>query len=212
MQPQDREMFGQMLAAVYSLYRQELSQGVMEMWWAALRTYDLAAVRTGFNSHASNPDGGRFLPMPADIVKALGGTNKDQSLLACAALMKAVREVGHYRSVAFDDPIIHRCVQDMGGWMEVCKVNEKEAPHFERRFMDLYRAYRTRDAVPEHPAKLVGYIEAVNSFNGYADHPAAIREAEPVLIGNKERAAKVAAGALAPRLPGDVTRLIESRG
>jgi hypothetical protein len=53
------------------------------------------------------------MPKPADIVRNLQGTASDRSLIAWGKLLEAMRRVGAYRSVAFDDGAIHAAVEDM---------------------------------------------------------------------------------------------------
>ena len=40
-------------------------------WWMALKNYDAKRVTQALNRFASDPDRGRFMPVPADIVSCL---------------------------------------------------------------------------------------------------------------------------------------------
>lgn len=191
MTPSDRAKFGELLGAVYELYNRPLSPTILSMWWESLARYDLDTVREAFNRHAMNPDQGQFIPKPADIVRELGGTSADISMLAWAQVNRAVAHVGCWDSVTFDDPITNRVLQDMGGWPWLgTNLCEKEAPYIEKRFRDTYRAWRQRGLIgTELVRHLPGRYEVHNGSKGYAT-PA------PTLIGNKKRAHLILSGGL----------------
>lgn len=163
----DRAAFREALAAVYALYRVDLSPAVTEIWWRALQSYELAAVQEAFGRHSVNPDTGQFIPKPADVVKHLDGTSTDSGILAWAKVTEAVRHVGSWSSVCFDDPIIHKVIVDLGGWTQLCAVTEKEWDFKARAFQASYRAYRARP-LGEYPKSLPGRIEIQNGASGFA--------------------------------------------
>ncbi|MFO0207809.1 MAG: DUF6475 domain-containing protein, partial [Betaproteobacteria bacterium] len=113
-----------MLSAVAAVYGREITPEVTAIYWAALAPYDLGAVRQAFDRHVRNPDAGQFLPKPADLIRMLGGTTADSAMQAWAKVEKAIRRVGGHESVVFDDALIHRCIDDMGGWVKVCDTLE----------------------------------------------------------------------------------------
>jgi len=183
----DRKDFAKLIGAVYAFYRQDTSEFAISVWWEACKPFDLVAVRDALNRHAINPDNGQFMPKPADIVKLLQGSTRDAALVAWSKVDKAVRQCGTYRSVVFDDPIIHRVIQDMGGWIMLGGKTEDEWPFVAKEFENRYRGYRARNEIPEYPAKLLGIAEAENSRYGFACEP-------PMLIGKPEVAKQVLLG------------------
>ena len=48
-----------------------------EIWFGALAAHPLDAIRAAFNAHVKDPQRGRFLPMPADIIAQLEGAAAD---------------------------------------------------------------------------------------------------------------------------------------
>lgn len=190
----DKTDFFRLIAGVHSFYRQEISDFANGVWWAAMKPFDLAAIKDALNRHCVNPDNGQFMPKPADVVKLLQGSSQDGALVAWAKVDRAVRQVGAYSTVVFDDPIIHRVVQDMGGWVALGDKQEKEWPFVAKEFENRYRGYRTQGGVGEYPRALVGIAEAQNGQNGFKSQP-------PVLIGNASKAKQVLAnGADKPML------------
>lgn len=162
----DRAAFVESLSAVYALYRVDLSAAVTEIWWRALQNYDIAAVQEALGRHAVNPDTGQFVPKPADVVRLLEGTTTDTALLAWAKVADAVKHVGSWTSVQFDDPIIHRVIVDLGGWTELCATTGKEWDFKAKAFQAAYRAYKARPSV-EAPKHLPGRIEIQNNASGF---------------------------------------------
>lgn len=189
----DRIRFAEALGAVFTLYGKDLPDAVIEMWWRALEGYELAAVLEALTRHARDPDAGVYLPKPADVVRQLGGTSKDASVLAWAKVAEAVRRIGNYASVVFDDPIIHRCIEDLGGWPEVCRTTDKEWPFLENRFCAAYRAWRFRGVVPPHCSRLAGTVESTNRFNGYHEAKYPLRQ-----IGDAHACKLISSGAMQP--------------
>lgn len=186
----DRAEFCRSVAAVYALYRVELSDAVLWIWWEAMRGLELEAVRVAIGRHAMNPDSGMFLPKPADVVRELGGTTADASMLAWAAVVNAMRRVGTYESVAFDDPIVHRVLVDLGGWPWLGEQLELEMPFIERRFRDAYRAWLRRGlASADVPKHLPGRTEIQNVAAGYLGFVPA-----PVAVGSFRRFPAVGTG------------------
>ncbi len=187
MKPSDSAEFFSLISNVYAFYRQDYSDFVGQVWWGAMKVFELAAVRDALGRHAANPDAGQFLPKPADVVKMLEGSTQDAALLAWHKVDKAVREVGTYASVAFDDALIHRVVFEMGGWVSLGTKDESEWPFLRNEFVNRYRGYRGRSQVPEYPPLLIGIAETTNTRAGFQSQG-------PVLIGNADAARAVVAG------------------
>lgn len=179
--------FAKTLLAVADYYGKELSTGVVDLYWQGLREYDLAAVQKALWTHARNPDTGQWMPKIADIAKVMQGRTADQAALAWSKVNQAVRRVGTYADVVFDDPVIHRVLADMGGWVQLGVKDESEWPFVAKEFENRYRGYRMRDEQPEYAPVLIGMANAQNSQNGFKGQP-------PVLIGDESKAIAVLKG------------------
>jgi len=206
MEPKDRKRFAaRCLLPAAELYGKAPSDAVADVWWDALRPYDIEAVESAFRRHLVSPDTGQFMPKPADIVRMLAGTSEDAALVAWAKLDRAVRNPGCYASVVFDDPLIHRVVRDLGGWIRLGTKIDDEWPFVGREFQNRYRGFRSRNEAPEYPPRLIGIYEAENTVKGYM-------YTDVVLLGDVERAKLVAANGefqpmIATRRLADVTTL-----
>lgn len=190
----DSIRFSQILFGVAEYYGKTLSDGVVELYWQGLRQFDLPAVERALWDHTQNPDCGQFMPKIADVVRALQGRTADQASLAWTKVDQAVRRVGTYSDVVFDDAIIHRVLQDMGGWIGLGQKREDEWPFVQREFENRYRGYKVRGDVPDYPAKLIGLANAYNAQEGFREQP-------PMLVGDQAQAQRVlAGGAVQPAL------------
>ena len=187
MRIEEFEQFRDGVVGVMAFYGKDVSTFALDVWWNALKGFDLSAIREAFNRHLMNPDSGQFPPKPADIVRMLGGGTQDKALRAWAKVDKAIRQVGTYSSVAFDDKLIHRVLHEMGGWIGLGTKHEDEWPFVAKEFENRYRGYAMRGENPEYPPVLIGLAEANNRKEGF-EAPL------PVLIGNAERAQLVMLG------------------
>jgi hypothetical protein len=184
MQATDRGEFTKLITQVLAFYRQDVSTFALGVWWSACSPFDLSQVSKAFTAHATDPERGQFAPKPADIVRALAGTQTDRALVAWGKAFDTIRRVGGWDSVVFDDGLVHAVIEDLGGWSKFCAAaTNDELPHLQRRFCESYRTYARRQGVA-YPNRLVGIHEA---GNGLANH----KVAPPVLIGNPEAAREV---------------------
>jgi hypothetical protein len=183
----DRKPFFALIAGVYAFYDKGFSDFAGRVWWEAVKPFDLSAVTDALNRHCVNPDVGQFMPKPADVVRMLQGSTQDAGLVAWAKVDRAIREVGTYRSVVFEDALIHRIVLEMGGWVLLGAKGEDEWPFVKNEFVNRYRGYRGRSEIPDYPPVLIGMAEAHNRKAGF-------QVEAPVLIGNPDAAGRVLAG------------------
>ncbi len=154
------------------------------MWWKALERFDIEQVEKAMAESIQNPDSGQFMPKPADLIRVLEGTRTDRALIAWGKALDAMQRVGAYQSVVFDDPVIHAVIEDLGGWIKVCRGELGELGFVEHRFCESYRAYAGRPVPTEYPAKLVGCHEIDNRTAGR-------KVADPILVGDAKKAAEV---------------------
>lgn len=179
--------FARTLLAVADYYGKELSENVVDLYWNGLREYDLQSVKKALWAHVRNPDTGQFMPKIADVAKVTQGRTDDQAAIAWSKVNQAVRRVGTYQCVVFDDPVIHRVIADMGGWVLIGSKDDKEWPFVAKEFENRYRGYRMRDETPEYPPVLIGMANAHNSQNGFRENP-------PILVGDERKADQVRLG------------------
>lgn len=183
----DYEKFLAILTGVADYYSKELSEGVIELYWQGLQQYDIQAVEKALWDHTQNPDNGQFMPKIADLTRAMQGRTQDQAAIAWSKVDQAVRRIGTYQDVVFDDPIIHRVISDMGGWIWLGNQIEDEWPFIAKNFENRYRGYKMRGETPEYAPVLIGMANAQNQQQGFRSNP-------PILVGNQAKANAVMLG------------------
>lgn len=187
MQTEDFQKFQEGISGVMGFYNKGLSTFALDVWWNSMKGYDLLAVVDAFNRHLANPDVGQFAPKPADIIRMLQGSTQDSALRAWAKVDQAVRQIGPYEDVVFDDPVIHRVIHDMGGWIGLGAKTSDEWPFIAKEFENRYRGFKVKSEIPDYPGKLIGIATAHNEKEGFKAEP-------PVLIGNELKAKQVMNG------------------
>ena len=183
MNESDNEQFLSCLIGAAEIAGKELSPQAMKLYWEILKKYDISDVVQGFMSHASNPDTGQFMPKPADIIKAIDGGGESRSMIAWSKVERAIRVVGPYQTVVFDDPIIHKVLSDMGGWVGFGSIEEKEMPFKANEFNKRYIGYTMKTDL-QYPKKLIGIAEIHNESEDQKIAP-------PTFIGLPEKAQAV---------------------
>jgi len=182
MQANQFQDFRELLTNALSFYRQDVSTFMLDVWWQACQGFDLEQVRKALTAHAMDPDRGNFSPKPADIVRQLGGTATDRAMLAWGKVLEAMQSVGAYADVVFDDPAIHACVEDLGGWPKVCRGEMKDLGYLQHRFCEAHRAYTGRGSF-EYPRSLRGDRSPDEMFARRGLPPP-----KPAVVGDRDRA------------------------
>lgn len=184
MHQSDFDGFVDIIQAVSEQYGKRLSDSVLALYWQGLQDFDLPAVKDALGRHLRNTDTGQFMPKIADIIRMLQGSSQDCAFAAWTKVDKAVRTVGPYESVVFDDPIIHRVLHDMGGWLLLCDKTDDDWPFVAKEFENRYRGFKSKSERIDFPSKLIGLFEKENTAAG---RPVK----EPLLIGDATKAQKV---------------------
>lgn len=188
MKPEDKKRFASAISALADYYSKPLSDGSIGLYWQGLQNHDIESIERAIGMHLQNPDSGQWMPKIADLIRMIDGTTQDSAVMAWAKVQQAVGSVGMYQSLAFDDPIIHLVISDLGGWMEICRTLEEELPFLAKRFETNYRAYRRRGHdIPDYPRYLAGVSEMTNHVNGFKSDP-------PKLVGDPVKAKAVLLG------------------
>lgn len=195
MQPNEYPQFIATLAGVHDFYGKDLSDFATQVWVEAVKGFELQQVTKALSAHLMDPEKGQFMPKPADLVRQLQGTQTDRALVAWGKVAGAMSSVGAYSDVVFDDPIIHLCVTDAGGWPKFCRTTFEEQSYLQHRFCEAYRAYGARGAPTEYPSRLIG---AGGGVDDYAKR--GLPTPKPALIGDRARAMEVLSGGTAARI------------
>lgn len=186
MQDSDAQEFATLMAGVAENFGATVSSAGMALRFQALREFDMAQVRAAANSILRSR---KYTTMPtiAEFLEYLGGGRVDDiAALEASKVFQAVRSIGAYRSVAFDDPVTQAVVQQgFGGWVKLCEeLTEENEKWLTKDFLRLYGAF-SRQGV-----KAVGYLcgrtELANQALGRKG------EVRVALVGDRQKALAIA--------------------
>lgn len=162
----DKHNFAKLLMSLAELHNKKLSEQLLDIYWNTLKGYEFNDIRKSLNKLIVDPDVGQFMPKPADIVRYIDGDIKSRALIAWGKVNQAIRSVGAWDSVEFDDHTIHAIINDMGGWLELCRKTSQELHFLFNEFESRYRGYQYHNS-KTFPLRLVGKIELSN-FNNHS--------------------------------------------
>jgi hypothetical protein len=134
-------------------YRQDASSFTLSLWWQA--GFEVEQVSKALSGHAMDAERGVYAPKVADVVRVLAGTMTDRAALAWGKVLGAMSAVSAYSDVVFDDPAIHAAIEDLGGWVKVCRGETTELGYLQHQFCQLHKAY-TGQGKFEYQRRLMG--------------------------------------------------------
>ena len=186
MNSEDRSNFVKLLAHVSELYHKQLTTNLLNIYWESLKSYSFQQIRQACSHHICNVKKGQFMPKPADFIDYLERDDEDKALAAWDKITYAIRTIGTAKCVAFDDPLIHAVICDMGGWHSFGMINQRDVPFVLQEFKKRYQ--ESLKLLPSQiPPYLVGNLGLANS---------SIKDIE--LIGNKQKAQKIVLAGMPP--------------
>ena len=104
---EDFKKFKDGLHGVYSFYGKDLLPFALDVWWGALKRFELPEVIEAFNQHLVSQASGQFLPKPADILKQLGAEDRDGARLGSSeAWAIAISAYDEAATVMLNDEIV----------------------------------------------------------------------------------------------------------
>ena len=155
MKPSEKTAFASLITDVLAYYRQDASRFTLDLWWQACQSFEMEQVSKALSTHAMDPERGVYPPKVADVVRVLAGTTTDRAALAWGKVLGAMSAVGAYSDVVFDDPAIHAAIEDLGGWVKVCRGELAELSYLQHRFCQAHKAY-TGQGQFEYQRRLIG--------------------------------------------------------
>jgi len=170
MKPNDLPQFAALMNTLGEVYGKEITEVFSEIYWNTLKRFEWGEVKNAASKHISDPDKGQFMPKPADIVRWIEGTHETRALKAWIKTTDAVRRIGMYENVVFDDPIIHFVIEALGGWIKLCLSKTEDLPFLAQDFQKYYLIF-----LQDPPNKLITHVVGI------------FRSSKPILIGHDKK-------------------------
>ncbi len=147
--------FAVLIAGVYAYHRQPCSDALIEMYWRGCQRWSIEELKKAIDQLTHDAEAGKFPPKIGDITRVLEGTTTDRAALAWGKVLGAMSAVGAYSDVVFDDPAIHAAIEDLGGWVKMCRGQTAELSYLQHRFCQSHKAYVGQGTF-EYQRRLVG--------------------------------------------------------
>lgn len=149
--------------AMCEMYDKEVSKPLTKLYFSVLEAAGLSdedfqrAVAHVMATHKY-----ASLPKPAEIIECVAGSPDDAAIIAIQKLESAMRDIGGYDSIAFDDPVLHVLVSGAeGGWPGLCQMTIEDWKFERMRLIKSYKAFAGR-RLPDNTDHLVGIHESDN--------------------------------------------------
>jgi len=161
----DGNKFKELITAINVTYGEEFTQPQTLLWWNMFKPYPIEAFEQAVYQHMADPDQGMFSPKPANIMKFITGTTKqneqaleDKAELAWHVIEGEIRRIGSYGSLKMEDKQALAAVQALGGWKHLCSLTSDQMVWAHKEFVSAYQNYERAD-LAALPDKLPGRIE-----------------------------------------------------
>lgn len=161
----DKQEFRSMMMAAGEVYGREITKPLLQMYFAALASLSIDQAQAAMMAHMQNPDNGQFFPKPADLLRSVVGTSKqqasaieDRASIAWACIERDIRRIGSYGTLKLDDKQALATVKAMGGWKELCACDAAKLEWKRKEFISMYETYE-RTPLDALPSSLPGRIE-----------------------------------------------------
>jgi hypothetical protein len=151
MQPEDRAMFAATLTAVADLYDRPLSENILSLWWESLKDASLGDFQDAMQAHVQDPERGRFMPRPADLIHQI---EKSKGWLD--RLLEWERVLAWARGEEDAPRVeIRHAVQMMGGIRRIKMAWDRDLPKLRDEFFEVYNPTWRKDPCRalEHDSK-----------------------------------------------------------
>lgn len=165
MKDQDKTAFRDMMMAAGEVYGREVTKPLLQMYFAALAPVSIEQVQAAMMTHMQSPDSGQFFPKPADLIKQMTGTTKqqeaaieDKAAVAWACIERDIRRIGSYGTLKLDDKQALATIKAMGGWQSICQTETSKMEWKRKEFIRMYETFE-RMPLEALPSSLPGRIE-----------------------------------------------------
>lgn len=168
MNSNDQTRFKELVTSIADTYSKEFTPTELKLWWNMFKPYSIEAFEQAVYQHIACPDSGMFAPKPADIMKFITGTTKqneqaieDKAELAWQVIEGEIRRIGSYGSLKMEDKQALAAVQALGGWKHLCSLTNDQMVWAHKEFVSTYQNYE-RTPVEALPDKLPGRVALEN--------------------------------------------------
>jgi hypothetical protein len=177
----ERKEFLDLLSGLCYTLGKESNEHLIKTYHTALNRFDISIVKNVINKAVVSF---KWFPKPVELIELIEGSSVDNSEIQAAQAFEAIRRVGPYQSVVFDDPVTQEVIkQYYGGWPKFCEGDSKDIVFKMNDFKKAYKAFSNQNR--KHYGSLYGISSISNDSNG-------IKQISSVkMIGNPEKCKQI---------------------
>lgn len=179
MKNEDKRAFFDLMMAAGEVYGKEVTQPMAAIYFSALANVSIEQVQNAMMAHMQNTDSGQFFPKPAELIKQITGTTKqqdaaieDKAVISWACIERDIRRIGSYGTLKLEDKQALATVKAMGGWQSICQTETSKMEWKRKEFIRIYETFE-RMPLDALPSSLPGRIEMSE-----------VKQAGPVALNN----------------------------
>jgi hypothetical protein len=162
----DKGEFKKIMCAVGEVYDKNITVTLLATYFNAMREFTIEQVSWMFEKHLKNPDNaGTFFPKPADLIRQLTGTSKQQERdveeiadMAWQCVIGELKRVGAYQPLELEDKVALAALKGIGGWKMLGNKTYDELNWIRKQFVSAYVSYQNKP-IDQLPSKLPGLQE-----------------------------------------------------
>lgn len=136
-----------------------------------LQDLEFDEIMNGLLRHANNPDECNFWPKPGKIREHLMGSSTSMAQREWRKVEHAIRCIGPYDDVAFNDAITMQVIHEMGNWQRFATAETRNLEFLENDFKKNYRGYLQSGLRTKPPEVFMGQINLDRQAKGLSRLP-----------------------------------------
>ena len=167
MNNEDKKEFKILMLGAGDIFNKQIANPLLQIYFTSLAQFSIEEVSAAMTAHFIDPDQGAFFPKPADLVKQIKGTSKDQKRsienrgeIAWAQIMAYV-EGPHDLKVRLNDKQAAAALMAIGGMSKLKVMQYDQVPWMKKEFLSMYDTYENT-SLENIPTNVLGYQEMEN--------------------------------------------------
>lgn len=143
----------------------KLSRDQHETWYLVLKDMTDEQLASAVLLHIRNGDD---WPTPAKLRSNIGMVDpgmadpKQRAIKSWDAVARAIKSIGGYESVSFDDPLTNAAVRSLGGWEWLTNLTSDELKFKRHEFLKTYETFSVTGVAGELCRPLAGITDRSN--------------------------------------------------
>ena len=165
MNTNDKQKFRELMIISAEATGFQLTDSTLKTYWALLNRIEIGDFEQAIHAHLLDPEQGMFFPKPANIMKHITGTAKQQEQAvkdtaeqAWHAIEGEIRRIGSYGTLKLENKQALAAVKAIGGWKHLCSLTSDQMTWAHKEFTAAYESYERAD-ISMLPDKLPGRFE-----------------------------------------------------